>query len=57
MLGEFKWRLVNLVSRVLEPGERNAVLGDFAESDTTSGKALRDLLSLVARRKAGLHKE
>jgi hypothetical protein len=57
MLGEFKWRLVNRVSRVLEPDERNAVLGDFAESGTTGGKALRDLFSLVARRKAGLYKD
>jgi hypothetical protein len=31
MLGEFKWRLVHRVSRVLEPDERNAVLGDVAE--------------------------
>ena len=57
MLGEFKWRLVNRVSRVLEPDERNAVLGDFAESGITSGKALRDLFSLVVRRQAALYKD
>jgi hypothetical protein len=57
MLGEFKWRLVNRVSRVLEPDEQNAVLGDFAETGTTGGKALRDLFSLVVRRQAGLYKD
>jgi hypothetical protein len=36
----------------LEPDEREVVLGDFAESGTTDGRALRDLLGLVARRQA-----
>ena len=31
------WWLVETVSRVLEPDERNAVRGDFAESGETGG--------------------
>jgi hypothetical protein len=38
----------------LEPDERDAVLGDFAESRVTAGQALRDLLGLVLRRQAAL---
>jgi hypothetical protein len=55
MVGDFKWRLVNRASRVLEPDERNAVLGDFAEFGATGGKALRDLFGLILRRQAGLY--
>jgi hypothetical protein len=48
------WRLVDIVSRVLEPDERAAVWGDFAESGDTAGQALRGVLGLVARRQAAL---
>jgi hypothetical protein len=39
---------------MLEPDERNAVRGDFAESGETSGQALRGLLGLVLRRQTAL---
>jgi hypothetical protein len=46
------WWLVEGLSRRLEPGERDAVLGDIAESGESGGEALRDLLGLAARRQA-----
>jgi len=46
--------LVDSVSRCLEPNERDAVLGDFAESGNRPGRALRDLLGLIVRRRAAL---
>lgn len=48
------WWLVDRVSRLLEPDERDAVRGDFAEAGVTGGKALLDLLGLVARRQVAL---
>jgi hypothetical protein len=45
---------VNIVSRALSADERDAVLGDFAESAIGDGGALRDLMGLVIRRQAGL---
>jgi hypothetical protein len=39
---------------MLEPDERDAVRGDFAESGETGGQALRDLVGLVVRRQAAL---
>jgi hypothetical protein len=50
------WRLVDMVSRALQPDERDAVRGDFAESGETAGQALRDVLGLVVRRQAALWK-
>jgi outer membrane protein assembly factor BamB len=50
------WWLVDLVSRTLEPNEREAVRGDLAESGKTGRQALRDVLGLVARRQAALWK-
>ena len=50
------WWLVDRVSRILKSDEREAVRGDFAESDETGGEALRDLLGLVVRRQADLWK-
>jgi hypothetical protein len=44
------WSLVEILSRMLEPDERDAVRGDLAESRETGGQALRDVLGLVARR-------
>jgi hypothetical protein len=48
------WWLVNQMSRVLEPAERDAVHGDFAESRETGAQALRDVLGLVVRRQIAL---
>ena len=48
------WWCVDIVSRMLEPDERDAVRGDFAESGETSGQALRGLLGLVLRRQTAL---
>jgi hypothetical protein len=51
------WRLVDLVSRMLEPDEREAVRGDLAESGETGEQALRGLLGLVVRRQVVLWKD
>jgi hypothetical protein len=51
------WWLVDMMSRLLEPDERDAVLGDLAESGATSPQAFRDLLGLVLRRQAALWME
>jgi hypothetical protein len=50
------WWLVDIVSRVLEPDERDAVRGDLAESGEAGGQALRDVLGLALRRQAALWK-
>lgn len=44
--------LIDRVSRCLEPNERDAVLGDFTESGEGGGRALRDLVGLIVRRRA-----
>jgi len=51
------WWLVDLLSRTLEPDERDAVCGDFAESGESGGEALRDLIGLVVRRRAALWRD
>jgi hypothetical protein len=48
------WWLVDVVSRLLETDEREAVRGDFAEVGETGGLALRDLVGLVVRRQTAL---
>ncbi len=48
------WWLVDKLSRVLEPIERDVVCGDFAESHETGAQALRDVLGLVVRRQMAL---
>ena len=50
----FVWRLVHGLSSFLEPAEREAVLGDFAESGLSGRRALGDLLSLLGKRQAAL---
>lgn len=55
-MSRFCWWLVEIVSRVLEPDERDAVRGDFAEAGESAGRALRDVLGLVARRQSALWK-
>ena len=51
------WWLVNVVSRMLEPEERDAVRGDLAESGDTAVQMLRGLLGLVVRRQVALWKD
>jgi hypothetical protein len=51
------WWLVKALSETLEPGEREAVHGDFAESGETGAQALRGIAGLVVRRQAELWKE
>jgi hypothetical protein len=51
------WWLVDSVSQMLDPDERDTVRGDFAESGETGGQALRGVLGLVARRQAALWKD
>jgi len=48
------WWLVDIASRLLDPGERAVVRGDFAESGETAGPALRGVLGLVLRRQAAV---
>jgi len=48
------WWVVDIVSRLLEPDEREAVRGDLTESGARGGQALRDVLGLVVRRQAAL---
>jgi hypothetical protein len=55
-MSQFCWWLVEIVSRVLEPDERDAVRGDIAESGESAGRALGDVLGLVARRQSALWK-
>jgi len=51
------WWLVDKVSRLLEPAERDAVHGDVAESGETGRRALLDVLGLVIRRQTVLWKD
>ena len=53
----FYWRLADLSSRMLKPDERDAVLGDQAESGVSGRQALRDLLGLIVRRQMALWQE
>jgi hypothetical protein len=46
----FCWWLVDRLSLILDPDERDAVYGDITELNESGGHALRDLLGLVARR-------
>jgi hypothetical protein len=48
--------LVGLASQLLDPNDREPVLGDLAEAGKTGWQALRDLLGLVLRRQAALWK-
>jgi hypothetical protein len=46
------WWLVDAVSQMIEPDERDAVRGDLAESGASASQALLDLLGLIVRRQA-----
>lgn len=48
------WWLVNVISRMLEPDEREVVLGDFAESGEAPSQVLCGVVGLVVRRQAKL---
>lgn len=48
------WRLVDFLSRTLDPAEREAVRGDFIESGETGSWALLDVLGLIFRRQTAL---
>lgn len=51
-MSRFCWWLIYRLSRLLESDERDAVLGDFAESGQPAGRALHDLLGVIVRRQA-----
>jgi len=51
------WWLADAVSGMLEPGERDVVRGDFAESGESGRRALSGVLGLVVRRQAALWKD
>ena len=46
------WRLVDLASRLLERNEREAVLGDLAETREPPGPAVIGVLGLALRHQA-----
>ena len=50
------WSLLETICRALEPEERQAVLGDLAESGETGIRALAAVAGLVVRRQLGLWK-
>jgi hypothetical protein len=51
------WRLVDILSGMLDTDERQAVRGDLAESGENIVRAMGDVLGLVARRQIGLWTE
>ena len=57
MMTRICWRLVDILSRMLDADERQAVRGDLAESGDSAGMALRDVLGLIARRQIGIWKQ
>ena len=51
------WPLVELSSRLLDPQEREVVLGDLMETHETTWRGLLDVFGLVLRRQAGLWRD
>lgn len=51
------WPLLELGTRLLDPEEREVVLGDLVETDETTWRGLRDVFGLVLRRQAGLWRD
>jgi hypothetical protein len=51
------WWFVNILSRTLQPDERDGVRGDLAESGVSGGHAFRDVTGLVVRRQVELWKD
>ena len=54
MMTRICWRLVDILSRMLDADERQVVRGDFAESGQSVARAIRDVSDLVVRRQIGL---
>jgi hypothetical protein len=54
MMTRVCWQLVEILSLMLHPDERQVVRGDLVESGATGNQALRDVLGLVVRRQATL---
>jgi DNA-binding PadR family transcriptional regulator len=48
------WWLVDVLSRMIDADERQAVRGDLAESAESAARAIRDVLDLIVRRQLGL---
>ena len=55
-MNRFWWWLADLLSRALEPEEREAVRGDLAETGEAGGHAFVGVLGLVVRRQSALWK-
>ncbi len=51
------WALMDTLSRMLEPDEREAVCGDLTESGETGARALCGVIGLVVRRQTELWKD
>ena len=51
------WWLVDKLSQTLDPDEQDAVHGDLAESGATSGRALCEILGLIASRQTALWRD
>lgn len=45
-----RWGLVQVAARLLEPGDREAVVGDLLEAGEDAGRASLDVLGLAVRR-------
>ena len=54
MMTRIGWWLVDVLSRMLDADERQAVRGDLAESGGSVIRAIRDVLDLIVRRQIGL---
>ena len=54
VIAGFCSRLIELGAQLLDPSEREAVLGDLRELGVSHGRALREVLGLVAWRQAAL---
>jgi hypothetical protein len=51
------WPLLELGTRLLDPQEREVVLGDLVETHETTWRGLLDIFGLVLRRQAGLWRD
>jgi hypothetical protein len=51
------WPLLELGTRLLDPEEREVVLGDLAETHESTWRGLLDVFGLVLRRQAGLWRD
>src|SRR5262245_4376345 len=54
MMTRICWRLVDILSLMLDTDERQVFCGDVAESGQGVASAIRDLSDLVVRRQIGL---